>query len=147
MCTRKRKSDTRPRQRRSCTQNSPSSDRREGGKEVERRIEEKVVLLALHAYFLAVRPKRELKGVVCARTLFLSFILVSSSFYIERCECFLLFFFFFSFVFYYSLSSTLIYLFSICFFFFLYFFILDTHTHIHIHTQHIPVCFKSKKDV
>jgi hypothetical protein len=132
MCTRKRKSDTRPLQRRSCTQNSPSSDRREGGKEVEKRIEEKVVLLALHAYFLAVRPKRELKGVVCARVLLLSFTLVSSSFYIERCECFLLFFFFFfSFVFYYSLSSTLIYLFSICFFFFMYFFILDTHTHSH----------------
>jgi hypothetical protein len=93
MCTRKRKSDTRPLQRRSCTQNSPSSDRREGGKEVEKRIEEKVVLLALHAYFLAVRPKRELKGVVCARVLLLSFTLVSSSFYIERCECFLLFFF------------------------------------------------------
>jgi len=108
MCTRKRKSDTRPLQRRSCTQNSPSSDRTEGGKEVENRIEEKVVLLALHACSLAVRPKRELKGVVCAHILFLSFALVSSSFYIERYECFLLFFFFF--VFYYSLSFIYIYL-------------------------------------
>ncbi len=51
--------------------------------------------------------------------------LVSSSFYIERCECFLLFFFF---VFYYTLSSTLIYLFFylfFSFFFCVYFFVLS----------------------
>jgi len=73
---------------------------------------------------LTVRSKRELKGVVCSRALFLSFALVSSLFSIERCECvfsffhFLslslsfLFFFFFFFVVYYSMSSTIIYLVS-----------------------------------
>jgi hypothetical protein len=91
MCTIRRKCDTRPLQRRSCAQNSPSSDSREGGKEVEKRIEEKVGLLALHAYSLTVRPKRELKGVAYALIPFFSFAFVSLSFYIERCECFLLF--------------------------------------------------------
>jgi hypothetical protein len=69
--------------------------KRKGGKEVEKRIEEKVVLLALHACSLTVRPKRELKGVVCSRALFFSFALISASYYRERererCECFLLF--------------------------------------------------------
>ena len=53
----------------------------------EKRIEEKVGLVALHACSLTVRPKEELKGVVCTLFRFVSFALVS--FYIERYECFL----------------------------------------------------------
>ena len=45
---------------------------------------------------LTVRSKRELKGVVCSRALFLSFALVSSLFSIERCECVFSFFHFLS---------------------------------------------------
>lgn len=104
MHMRRRKSDTRPRQRRSCAHKilHHQTEGRESEREVEKRIEEKVGLVALHALFLTVRPKEELKGVVCTLFRFVSFALVSSSFYIDRYECFL----FSSLYFLHSSSST-----------------------------------------